>query len=282
MVLLVLCFRQLRNFFWFILVSMLHGNNNSFTIIIAPKNNPTMEHFTVKIIEKIGSHFLGSFMHGIAARVQRKKALAFYAEYVNEIRRREMGLDCDDAIRQYLERIEDDEKLSEILFTAYRSVAFSRSKLIGSRIIAYLTAQMVHDGRVATDEEELVFLASEELTDKDFLELSKYMIDNEKNWKDNPHAKGFIISFHSETIKDFTPGVANVGPLNLNMSMGYWAGKLERIGLISQNSILSKNKTENASHLNEGLDVYQQKYHWEIVIYTLVILYRTYLVVHKK
>ena len=78
---------------------------------------------------------------------------------------------------------------TEVLYDAYRSVCFSKSKTMGPRILGLLTASIVLEKRTATDEEEPVFKAAEALSDPELLEFFKAYRKYSADSKDKKPAK---------------------------------------------------------------------------------------------
>lgn len=151
-----------------------------------------------------------------------------------------------------LDKMFKDESCSEKLYDAYRSVCFSRSKSIGPRIIAVVTAELVLAGRQAEWEENAIFWAAENLDDGEFRGFSDYldrMVEASK--ATNPRRKDVIIGecerrldikitherFDSQWKRD---DAISVGPMNLDELMGSWAEKL-RSRAIMEHDVLERN-----------------------------------------
>lgn len=148
----------------------------------------------------------------------------------------------EEQLKRQLDELLGDERRSEILFDAYRSVCLTRSKKIGPRVIALLTAELVANSEEADDSEVAMFAAAEELTDSELEEFSEFALrhfnratDSEKD--DCTLAKNGALSiqmqeetFTSSWHRDYELSVA---PLDLANDIGTWARKLKRHGLVS-------------------------------------------------
>ena len=138
-----------------------------------------------------------------------------------------------------LSDISEDERKSETLFDAYRCVALARSKIVGPRVVGLLTAQIVLEDRCATDEEESVFLASEDMTDSELMSAAAFVTtalakaqDGDERYEITEVA--LKIKFHSEITDDSSREAASTSPSDLYENLGRWASRLERTGLLSQ------------------------------------------------
>lgn len=151
----------------------------------------------------------------------------------------------DGDIAATLDQILSDETKSEVVFDAYRSVCLSKSKDIGPRIIALLTAELVITERVADADDDLIFLAAEELSDPEFGAYVSYASDviartsSTSNYHNQPKylrdgclevrlfGKTTDLNWHQKDPASF-------GPINLMDQFGVWAHKLERLGLVHE------------------------------------------------
>jgi hypothetical protein len=145
-------------------------------------------------------------------------------------------------LRQKLDELLTDDKRSEVVFDAYRAVCLSKSKTIGPRVIALLTAELVNSGALADDEEVALYGAAEELSDSELRELADFTI----GYRDRATLEGTNAcsigqdgsicvrldeaSFDSNWNRESEVSVA---PLDLANSVGCWAAKLKRHGLVS-------------------------------------------------
>ncbi len=145
-------------------------------------------------------------------------------------------------LEQTLDDLLRDDRRSEILFDAYRSVCLAKSKTLGPRVIALLTAELVTANSFADDEESAIFEAAEELSDTELTEFSDFAIQYRSDAKaenndscsvtrDNSLCikmgeETFDSNWHRETD-------VSLAPLDLANDIGTWAPKLKRHGLLS-------------------------------------------------
>ena len=130
-----------------------------------------------------------------------------------------------------------------MLFDAYRRICFATSKRLGPRIIGLLTARLVKNGRMADEEEEMVFRAAELLGDSDLLTFFKTYSDycteaSAATSKKTLFEGGDLVVLWNEEHRDSAwPGSReseiDVGPLDLNAELGHWAVQLASCGLLS-------------------------------------------------
>lgn len=86
----------------------------------------------------------------------------------------------DEDIGALLDKLLSDEGKSEAVFDAYRAVCLSRSKNIGPRIIALLTAELVLAEKNSDESDDLIFSAAEQLFDSELNDFSEFAISYEK------------------------------------------------------------------------------------------------------
>jgi hypothetical protein len=128
------------------------------------------------------------------------------------------------------------------VFDAYRAVCLSRSKDLGPRIIAILTAELVLAKATAERTDDLVFSAAEELFDSELSAFSDFALSRQARLIDNP---GKIIQLLKDGSIEVQMGEETmdsnwirassipIGPLDLARDIGQWAPKLKNLGLIS-------------------------------------------------
>lgn len=149
----------------------------------------------------------------------------------------------DTEVKRLLDELFSDERRSEILFDACRSVCLARSKNIGPRVIALLTAKLVTGGSQADEEEAGIFAAAEELTDPEMLDFSETALrlfrraESSSKEEDDTFAKNgsLCVRMGLETFTTSWHGdrELSVAPLDLANDIGTWAPKLKRHGLLS-------------------------------------------------
>lgn len=145
----------------------------------------------------------------------------------------------DKEIQNILEELLSDDVRSEVLFDAYRSVCLTKSRSTGPRVIALLTAELVIAGQLASEEEEAIFSAAEELGDAEFEQLIDYISEVEAKLvrasKDVIQENGgFRIMVEQQTTTSSWPSRDGISlaPLDLASYLGTWALKLKGLGLV--------------------------------------------------
>ncbi len=170
----------------------------------------------------------------VIERWSRYRARQFFDAFCQSLL--DAGISNDD-IGKKLDELLEDEVTSEIVFDAYRAVCLTKSKSLGPRIIALLTAELVIAKSSADSSDQLIFAAAEELTDSELNEFSEFALSHtvklqsgkDKDVKLNGGALEIRWCDHSLSSNGKIP----VGPLDLARDIGSWASKLKRIGLIS-------------------------------------------------
>lgn len=140
-----------------------------------------------------------------------------------------------------LDELLSDEKKSELVFDAYRSVCLSRSKDLGPRVIALLTAELLVRQSEAGTSEFAIFSVAEGLLDFELAELSEYVLSaqekamrpNARDYKIQPDGS-IRIQIGDEIFDSNWPQQtsSSVAPLDLN-EIGTWAPKVKAFGLVS-------------------------------------------------
>lgn len=192
----------------------------------------------------------------VIERWTRRRAVAFFETFVQAVT--DPGA-SDEEVQEQLDAMMKDEDTSELLFDAYRSVALTKSKSIGPRVIALVVAGIVGRNGKATVDEEKVLIAAEELLDAEFLDLVVWVKSSEGRRLTAVHdSGGMTVDYGSDTVptkynrhaaffarNQGTP----LGPVDLVESVGTWAQKLSRLGLVSP---------ETRESLGSGRDLYNQ------------------------
>ncbi len=137
------------------------------------------------------------------------------------------------------------ELTSAMLFDCYRRVCFSRSKDLGPIIIGLLAGKLAAAGRTASPDEEEVFGAAEEMTDRELLGVVGFV----------DHCLSELAAQTTDYSGTVTQGVtvqteqrlpsgrlfgskpASVGPVNLATQYGLWAKKAEALGMLGQDVV---------------------------------------------
>lgn len=111
------------------------------------------------------------FRKAIVERLSKRRAEEFFQAFAKATA--DPNARTED-FRNRLNAIMENERDSETLFEAYRAVCLSRSKILGPRCIALLTARIVSENRVATPKEEQWGQAYEMLSDVEIGETFRY------------------------------------------------------------------------------------------------------------
>jgi hypothetical protein len=132
-----------------------------------------MSGLEISIAKQAGSFIARKFGTKVVERWTRYRAENFFEGFVEALASEmQTGIESQNA-DAVLERILEDETKSEVLFDAYRSVCFSKSKSLGPKIVGLLTGYLVAQGRMANSTEDGIFRAAESLSDPDLIELFK-------------------------------------------------------------------------------------------------------------
>jgi hypothetical protein len=140
----------------------------------------------------------------------------------------------DDELREKLDELMIDDARSQVVFEAYRSVCLSKSRSIGPRVIAFLTAEIVLSGSAASEDDEQIFSVAETLSDNEFEELHAF-VHAELEKAESPPSSGawFHIEIRKETSSaSSSNALPYIAPLDYALYVGSWAVKLKQFGLL--------------------------------------------------
>jgi hypothetical protein len=194
-----------------------------------------MDPITSFVVGRIAGKTLDRFAVGFRTRVverwSRHRAKEFFDELCAQVAAlHEDGMTA--SLDHALNHILDDDLCSEVLFDAYRRVTLARSRTLGPRIIALLTAQLVNEQRYATDEEDAMLLAAENLTDEELFAFVTFVRAHETQVDDTSDGR-LRIKWHEDEFESFAASQEfAIGPLDLNYALGRWAGKLRALGIV--------------------------------------------------
>ncbi len=205
----------------------------------------------IVVAKKIGTVVVKKFASKVVERWTRHRANEFFAGFVESLSA-ELKSDVESADTDAaLEAILDDDRKSEVLWDAYRTVCLAKSKTLGPKIIGILAGQLVSEGRMANETEDQVFEAAEALSDGEligiFKEYFKYakQADACNDAKKEPHwrADSIVIPWSEETSGFGLSGTTeiDVSPLMFRDVFGnQWAAKAQRLGLLSSQTIYNQ------------------------------------------
>jgi hypothetical protein len=147
------------------------------------------------------------------------------------------GLSEED-VPKNLDELFSDEQRAEIMFDAYRSVCLTKSRVVGPRIIALVTAKLVVSGSNASEVEESILAAAEMMNDAECVDFVGF-VDSRVRELDSSrlverNAFGALKTIIREVIDtDWMRSKAfPLGALNLSSDVGSWAAKLKYVGLL--------------------------------------------------
>ncbi|UZN49142.1 hypothetical protein KZ686_00160 [Cupriavidus cauae] len=186
--------------------------------------------------------YVGEFIKGkVIERWSQYRAEKFYDSFLEEFQKqadvRCQSADLDDLLLKVSER----DEVSSLLFDAYRRVCLSASRELGPRVIGLLTAEIVLEGRTATEGEEQMFQAAETLNDKEFLEFAGYLKAQVPRLSEHQReclkALGWakILVADDQAHCELEGGYLRpAAPFEIGGYVGIWALRLKNIGLISE------------------------------------------------
>lgn len=173
------------------------------------------------------------------ARLSRHRVEVFVRNFCAEAAH---CLKCENDVKlnERINELLTNDAATDVLFECVRSVSVSRTRDLGPRIIAAIGARVISESRQPTDEEELILVAAESLSDQQIGELVALVQEARteigKSNKDYVVTDDGIIefkfceeNFDSNWHRDDT---VNVGPLNIGESLGRWALQPKSLGLI--------------------------------------------------
>jgi hypothetical protein len=197
-------------------------------------NNPIISEAASYIAGHVADHLLGQFRTKVIDRWTRHRARQFILAFGERV---SIAQASEEEIRETLNQILEDEKKSEVLFEAYRSVCLSRSKTIGPRAIGLLTARILAEDREATGFEEVWFQIYESFGDIELISTLEFYRDSfqiaDAGKRKDYHLYGtkLVIDWREE-VTEFK-SAADRDPINLWEALGPFGGKLGQFGLIS-------------------------------------------------
>jgi hypothetical protein len=207
--------------------------------LMDPASGLALGYLTQKLTDLIESKIRSH----VIERWTRKRAVAFYRQFCAELLD---GNNTDQELGTLLDELLSDDVRSEIVFEAYRLVSLSRSKTIGPRIIAVVTATIIQRDGIADDEEEAILAAAEMLGDEELKEFRDQLgkLECQNDWGEFDQ----IMSI-KQIDSNFPTESVEIGSGSLAGSLGTWAEKLRSIGMVSD-SVSESNFTyrEDSEH----------------------------------
>ncbi len=160
----------------------------------------------------------------------------FLDTFLQEVSRECITQQQNQTLDEALNKLLSTPKAEDALFEAYRKVSLSASKELGPRIIALLTARLIIEDRYATEDEESIFVLAEEMRDVEFMKFCKFY--NENNLEENLQKSQYTYPVSSDEMGlGSHSGSIPATHLNPIISLGKWAGKLEKVGLLYPDTV---------------------------------------------
>lgn len=180
--------------------------------------------------------FAGQFRSNVIERWSRRRAEEFFLAFTRQVVA-ERNLLTDAEVELGLAAILEDEIRTEILFDAYRWVALSRSRKLGPRIIALLTAKLVAAARLAHEDEETMFAVAGTLNDEELRAFVTFF-DEAQTDVSCHREDGLEWCLGDETFDSSwrTTDYRSTGQVNLAEHYGLWAQRLLSLGVLTQDT----------------------------------------------
>lgn len=192
--------------------------------------------------DKLADGLVATFRKAVIERLSAYRAQLFYRALTSSFAEEQAeGVEFPETVAA-IEVALAGELTSAMLFDCYRRVCFSRSKDLGPVIIGLLAGKLAAAERDASTDEEEVFGAAEEMTDRellgvvDFSDLCTRELARLNSVYSRTEAGGVVIAMNQMLpgASPFGGNPARVGPVNLGTSFGAWARKAEALGIIVQ------------------------------------------------
>lgn len=172
-------------------------------------------------------------------RMSQKRLQSFLETFCAEAM---LTLRCKDDIElnDRINKLLSNEQAAEALFEIVRTVAMSRTRDLGPRVIAALGATILAEGRGASEDEELQILAAESLSDQQIGALVGAVQDAQNKAASSnedhsiPEGGGVEYLFGKEQFDSNRrhDDATDIGPLNIGDALGRWAVLPKSLGLI--------------------------------------------------
>jgi len=190
---------------------------------------------------KVLDYVVSQFHARVIERWSRRRAETFFEEFCREVELELLGRESD-RLDALLDHMLNDDLCSGVLFDAYRRVCLSRSKEMGPRIIAILTAQLVCQDRMADDVEDNMLWAAENLADNQLLEFAHFVREHKARAEGKTRGDASFddqgnlrVEWYKEQFDSNWRGrtSVSVGPLDLAACLGKWAAELKARGIVT-------------------------------------------------
>ena len=200
-----------------------------------------------KALDKVGD----AFYSRVLGPWRRRRAEQFFDQLCREI-----GTTGAESFDEYLDDLLQDESNVEILGDAYRSVCFAKSKVLGPRIIAYLTVQSLREGERYDDD---FCEAAEVLNDEELRECAtfwEYMSKRADAFSDDErrhtYSDTFTTTDSGAIVWTFVLDELTATPVAWSETVGRWANR-GTFGFVEQELTLTSELEFGCSNPPDGI-----------------------------
>lgn len=223
------------------------------------------------VAKKVADIAKERFKQFVIERWTKHRAEAFFESFSESLLKADEGGIYESKLDEQLDEILKDETKSEVLFDAYRKVAFSASRELGPRIIGILVGMLVAKGQRASESEEKVLLAASELNDSElysFVKMYREACDGlragDKDFSQD--GSDIIWNWCSEKEDTASPRKTEIetSPMCPELSFGAWSLKLAKLGFVRASVKMKREeyKEDSERHIDEDgvLTTYSHSY----------------------
>jgi hypothetical protein len=220
-----------------------------------------------KSIDKVTDKFKSS----VIERWAKARAKVFLEEFYRETALlNNILLENLTKINLLINKILDDKDSSELLFDAYRSISLSKSKIIGPKLIAIITAKCINEKRKLDEFEDEILSIAESCSDNELINFKNFVL-KEYNNAINPEKKDTFIDNDEIRVKwmsnnsdsSWEGSKLSLSPLNLVESLGFWSRLFQNYGIILTDVTEENIKyyEDSERHIDED-GMYKEIIHW--------------------
>lgn len=187
---------------------------------------------------KVLDHTAGAMLDKVIQRWSRMRAERFFAEFCKRVNASDQP-GTDEEIREKLDELFGSDTRTEVLFDAYRRVSLSKSNDLGPRLIGLIVARIVAEDRQASEDEDLMLMGAEHLSDRDLRDLAAYVREQkckaEAEGRSAFSGDGYMVVRVGEEHFDSRSPNALPRPISFSAaSEGMWALHCRNLGLITE------------------------------------------------
>lgn len=224
---------------------------------------------TTLIGKQAGALIAQKFGRAVVERWTRHRAQSFFDGFIEELANEFKDQSESLKVDQKIDAILNDEGCSEVLYDAYRTVCFSKSKTIGPRIIGFLTGKLILEKRMSDEKEDQIFKAAEELPDGELTDFFTFYRSRSAKASSSKSDKepyfeydSLVIPWSREHRDSAWPSDKEIdtSPLHMDEALGPWGSSLERLGFITSRKTHRRveYKEDGERHVDQDgvLDIY--------------------------